>query len=352
MIEDRNKKRVDYRKVLEELMKKKKLFYIVLPIVFVISSLYIISIPREFVSETKMAPEVDSPTSGNALGSLASSFGVDISAIQSSDAITPILYPELMDDNGFIAGLFDIKVESIDGGIKTNFYTYMKQYQKTPWWNIPIYFVSKIFEKKDTGTSKIEFNPYRPSKKDNDIIESIKKSIVLVVDKKTGIITITVTAQDPFICKTVADSVRGHLQQYITKYRTNKVRIDYNYYKKITAESKQEYERARQLYGSYSDANTDIVLPSFRSKQEDLENYMQLKFNAYSTLNTQLQAAKAKVQERTPAFTLIKGSTVPILAARPQRVLFVFVMTMLSFIIVSLYILRDIIISKTFNNER
>ena len=44
---------------------------------------------------------------------------------------------------------------------------------------------------------------------------------------------------------------------------------------------------------------------------QDMENDMQLKFNTYNTLNTQLQAAKAKVQERTPAFAVLKAPDIP-----------------------------------------
>ena len=50
-----------------------------------------------------------------------------------------------------------------------------------------------------------------------------------------------------------------------------------------------------------------------------MENEMQLKYDAYTTLDKQLQAAKAKVQERTPAFTMIKGSSVPIKPAGPSQ---------------------------------
>ena len=40
-------------------------------------------------------------------------------------------------------------------------------------------------------------------------------------------------------------------------------------------------------------------------------------------MTTQYQAAKAKVQERTPAFTVIQGAAVPLKAAGPRRTIFV-----------------------------
>ena len=67
---------------------------------------------------------------------------------------------------------------------------------------------------------------------------------------------------------------------------------------------------------------------------------MQLKFNTYTSMNTQLQAAKAKVQERTPVFTVIKGAAVPVKPSGPKRMIFVLAITIVTFIATSLYIVR------------
>lgn len=343
MKQEAQTQRVNYKLVLQEIWKRRKLYFIGLPIVLILSCLFIISIPRTYSSETKMAPEVDSPNSGSTLGSLASSFGFDLSEIQSSDAITPLLYPQLIDDNGFISELFGIKVINKKGDIKTDLYTYHKKYQQYSWWAKAIGAITDLFKSKKSTIVSGKFNPYIPSKNDDEIMSAIRKSINISVDKKTGVITIKSKAQDALVCKIVADSVRGHLQQYITRYRTNKARKDYAYYKSLTEEAKAQYEKARRLYGGYADANSDVILESFRSKQEDLENDMQLKYNTYSTLNTQLQAAKAKIQEKTPAFTLIQGAAVPIKASEPKRMLFVLGTMIFAFILISIYVLKDII---------
>ena len=84
-----------------------------------------------------------------------------------------------------------------------------------------------------------------------------------------------------------------------------------------------------------------VVLESFRSKRDDLENEMQLKYNVYSTMSTQYQDAKARVQERTPAFTILKGASVPIKPTGPKRMLFVLAMTMLAFFVLTLWSVRE-----------
>lgn len=128
---------------------------------------------------------------------------------------------------------------------------------------------------------------------------------------------------------------------FITQYRTNKARIDLDYYEQLADEAKQEYEEARRKYGIYADANTNITLESFRAKQNDLENDMQLKYNTYSTLMTQYQAAKARLQERTPAFTVIKGAAMPVKADGPKRMLFVLGICFMTFIAISVYSIKD-----------
>ena len=73
---------------------------------------------------------------------------------------------------------------------------------------------------------------------------------------------------------------------------------------------------------------------------------MQLKYNTYTTLMTQYQMAKAKVQERTPAFTLVQGAAVPIKPAGPKRMFFVGGMCLLSIVLISIYSIKDIILKE------
>ncbi len=338
---------IDLRVVMKKIWEKKKLFYWTLPIAFVLSCIYILSIPRYYTSDVKLAPELGSSMGGGTLGDIASSLGFDISSAQTNDAISPLLYPDLMEDNKFVTNLFDIKVNNQDGDINTTYYDYLKNYQKQPWWAYPIGWLKSLLPKEEVGKGgNGEQNPYKLSKEVNTIVEKIRGDISISIDKKTGVISINVTSQDPLICKTVADSLTTRLQDFITDYRTSKARVDVEYYKKLTSEAKAEYEKARQRYGSYADANMDIVLESYRAKRDDLENDMQLKFNAYSTMNAQLQTAMAKVQERTPAFTVIKGAAVPIKPAGPKRMIFVTAMLFIVAIGTSLYSIRDLIIKN------
>lgn len=348
MEEKKEKEIIDLRVIFSKIWAKKKIYYIVLPIVFILSCAYIFCIPRTYTSSLSLAPEMNNSSNlGGTIGSLASSFGIDLGSMETTDAINPMLYPDLMEDNGFVVGLFDIKVATADGSVKCSFFDYLTKHQEYPFWAKGISSLKKLFAKEEEevkvkGGAKRD--PYMLSKKQDDVASAIRKGISISIDKKTAVITISTEAQDPLVCKTLADSVKERLQVFITNYRTSKARVDEQYYKTLASEAKSEYERARQLYGSYADANTDVILTSMRAKQEDLENDMQLKYNAYTAMMTQYQAAKAKVQERTPAFTIVKGAAVPIKATGPKRMIFVLGMCFLVIILLSIYSIRDLII--------
>ncbi len=333
---------VNYPEVWRRIWSKRRLFYKVLPVTFVLSSIYICALPRYYSTETQMAPETENGFSGGSIGSLASSFGIDLNT-EGTDAITPMLYPDLLEDNGFITSLFNIKVTNEDGDLHTTYYDYLLKHQKKSPWGAPLSWVRNLFKKSEPVVDK-PLDPYHLSKTEDNIASIIRKNITCTVDKKTGVITIGVNDQDRVICKAIADSTRMHLQEYITEYRTNKARIDMEYYTVLTDQARKDYDEARQLYARYSDSHNGNTIASIRSKIEDLENDVQLKYNTYTTINTQLQAAIAKVQERTPAFTLLKGAAVPLKPSKPKRMIFVAVMLFLATAVTSCYILREILL--------
>ena len=102
---------IDLTEVWKLLKTKKKVFFIVLPIVFVLSCLYIFPQPRYYRCSVKLAPEATSENVAGGLSSLASQFGVNLGGA-TQDAIYPLLYPDVVSSNEFVIGLLGINVKS------------------------------------------------------------------------------------------------------------------------------------------------------------------------------------------------------------------------------------------------
>ena len=88
-------------------------------------------------------------------------------------------------------------------------------------------------------------------------------------------------------------------------------------------------------------------MQSYISRRDELEADMGLKLNAYTAMTTQLQAMEAKVQEKTPAFTVLKSATVPVKPTEPKRMLFVLGMLFLATIVLTLYLAKDELIKHS-----
>lgn len=325
---------IDFKALFGALKKHWKNYVIFISASVILGAVYALSLPAYYECQVTLVPELSlNGGATSSFSSVASSFGVKLggSGSKDIDAITPNLYPDLMNSVDFKGSLFDIKVHRKDSHKMMNYYDYLLYYQQKPWW-------IKLFSGKDTIKNE-KLNTFMLTKQQTAIMKAIQNNVSCDVDEKTGVITIHVTDQDPLIAATMADSVQSRLQEFITEYRTNKARNDLENIKKLCSEAKHRYEKARQLYGSFSDSNQDLILESVRSKQEDLENDMQLQFNTYNSLAANLQASYARVQEVTPAFTTLQSATMPIEKAGPQGKKIVLLFAFIAFFGVTMYAL-------------
>lgn len=302
-----------------------------------------VCIPRYYTCKVCLAPESNTSSMSGSISSLASSFGLggSLAKMASSDAIYSEIYPDVIGSKNFIAELMPIEVKTADGEIKCNYYTYLRDKQKVPWWEMVKGKITAIFKSssQDPYKGKEKLAVFGLTQQQNDIFSAAKSKIKCSVDKKTDIVSITVRDQDPLVCALMADSTCKKLQDFIIAYRTNKARIDYEYYQKLRDESKAEYEKALQKYAASSDANRNTILTTYQVKIESLENEMQAKYNVYTAMNTQLQAADAKLQESTPAFTVIESASVPTKPAGPKRMIISICVMLLAFFVLSSHLL-------------
>jgi len=330
------KNNINFKQIFHTLWSKKALFFKVWGITLLLSCLWIFPQPRYYTTEVSVAPESTDASEMGGLASLASNLGVNIGN-GSSDAIYPQLYPDLFESTTFIVGLLDIKVKTKDGEVETDYYTYLKEYQKKNIILLPFIacknWVLSFFaepEEEISGKDGKRFDPFELSKTTSGIVKKVQSNIQCTYSRTTGVVTIAVTDQDALVCALLADSIKQHLQDFVTDYRTKKSRIDLEYYDKLTDEAKANYEEAWKKYAAFSDASTSVSLRSVELKMQDMEGDMQAKYNLYTAMNARREAALAKVQENTPAFTELKNATVPVKPAGPKRMIFIAAMLFLA----------------------
>lgn len=297
-------------------------------IAVVVALVVAFSIPKEYTTTVMLAPEVEGGSrSLGGLSALAGMAGIDMGSGESSDALYPDLYPDIVSSVGFTTELFNVPVKDAEGELDTNLYTYLKEEQRSPWWSAIISFpfkclgwVMSLFKEEEEGTDG-GVNPFQLTKDEDGVVKALNERIAVSVDKKTSLISLSVTMQDPLISATMTDTVMAKLQDYITEYRTNKARHDLDFTQKLYDEAQKKYYDAQQAYADYVDMNQNISLRSVQTRQERLQNEMNLAYNLYNQTAQQLQLAKAKVQENTPVYTIVQAATVPLKASKPSKLM-------------------------------
>ena len=346
--EETQESSIDFVKLFKDLLKHKKLYYKVLPITFILAALYTLSLPNYYNCEVKLSPELSSSRSASSLASLASSFGFNLGGAaggMGTEALFPTLYPDLMNSVDFKTSLFDVPV-TIEGKDEEpdrtmSYYDYLAKEQKKTWWSAAIggsikWLLSLFLEEKPEVK---QIDPFRLTQKQSAIVQTLNQKVVCDVDKKTMVITINVTDQNPVICANMADTVKTRLQKFITDYRTSKARVDLAYNQKLYVEAKAKYEAARNRYVAFSDSHREVSSQSARTKEADLQNEMQMQQTIYQQVAAQVQQAEMKVQQETPAFTTLQSATVPVRKSGPARAKICLVFLFLAFLCTTAYIL-------------
>lgn len=196
--------------------------------------------------------------------------------------------------------------------------------------------VKSLFTEEDESISfgKANQGTIELSKMESMKIEILKKMITASVDKKTSMTSVAVTLQNPRVAAVVADSVVKKLQEYIIDYRTFKAKEDCLYLEKLFKERQQEYYVAQKKYADYMDSHDNIILQSVRAEQERLQNDMSLAYQVYSQVASQLQVARAKVQEEKPVFAVVEPAVVPLNPSGTSKKIYILAFIFLSVCIV------------------
>lgn len=305
------------------------------------------SIPREYTTSVKLAPEVgDSKSASGGLGALASMAGLSTGSSSGADALYPMLYPDVVSSVPFLTGLFDVDVTTLgtkeEPGVTLPLQQYMEDDISSPWWSFILGIPGKLIgllRSSDDEDGEHTLNNFQLTQKEYLLVEALRNRVTATVDSKTSVVTIDVQMQDPLVSAMLADTVVARLQDFITDYRTNKSRKDLAYAEKLNEEAKNNYYEAQQRYADYLDRNQGIAFRSAQTIRERLENEATLAFNLYNQTAQQVQKAQAKVQETTPVYAVVTPATVPVKPTSPKKLMILIGFTFLAFVACSAWIL-------------
>ena len=323
---------IDLLELAGKLWKRRKTIYKTCGVAVIVGLIIAFSIPKEYSVTVTLSPESGKSSSG--LAGAAAMLGLgNFSMDAGEDALNITLFPDILVSDPFALELYAMPVTpDEEEPLPLNEYI---ENERQPWWGwtlgLPGKAIGGIMSLFSDEEEEVALDPFRLTREETRRLEAIKESMSAVVDKKTGITTITVTMQDAVVAATVADSVVTKLQNYVTAYRTKKAIEDCDYWEKLYKERQQEYYAAQQRYADYVDENKGLYTQRSKVEGERLQNEMNLAYQVYNQMAQQLQLARGKIQEAKPVFAIVNPATVPVKASAPRKALILIGVVFLAF---------------------
>ena len=306
------------------------------------------SIPKTYTASVTLAPEMQQKTSSG-VSSIASMMGVNLN--NSVDAISVEMFPDVVHSTPFIFELFDLPVtfEHKDTVVNTTLIDYMLEYQKSPWWTPILKFPFKALgwcidlvtsgdEEEEDSVGGI-LNPNNLPKKEREVVKFFAENIMVSVDKKSFKTQMSLEMQDPVVVATVMEAITENLKDYMSDYRTSKARQDVENLQVIADLRKADYYKAQHAYANYIDSNKNVSLQSAQVERERLQQEMNLAYQVYSQVATQLEGARIQAEQAKPVFVIINPVTVPLQRTAPSKAKMLVIFTFLAGCIVAAWIL-------------
>lgn len=343
---------IDWMEILRLLWDKRKILLKAMGIGLLVGVVVALSIPKKYTVSVTLSPELGTSSNSSSLSGLSSFFGLSGYAV-GEDALGVTLSADIVASTPFLLELFDISIPTEEGS-DTTLVAYLDQ-QSVPWWSfvidLPGKAIGAIKSLFDDEEASDTLNPFRLTKEQFRLVDALRQSIIADVNSKTYMTTLSVTLQDPVVAAVVADSVVHKLQDYIIAYRSKKAQEDCDYLEMLYHDRQKEYYEAQQKYAVYVDANQNVILQKVNAHRERLQNDMNLAYQVYSQVATQLQMARARVQESKPVFAVVEPATVPLLPSGMSRKVIVFIFVFLAFCGTAAWLLYGVDLWKKFCEE-
>lgn len=271
------------------LQREYKIILLVTLVFSIIGFINILITPKEYISTSKIMPEVAYKASNGIAGinQLLKKYNGNID-LYNTEITSPELYAEILNT--------------------TDFYNYIAAKEVTTSANEKMSFQS--YYDFNFENNKSFFQKGKSDSKSNDniksygIIQDIQKRIGITVIKKNSLILVTAQMQDPLVAADIANFTVTYLIDYLTKYRTEKT-----------------YKELRFIENLLESVSKDSI------KSDALKEEMQ------NSLSTSIIQMKIKIQEDTPTIQVLEKAQIPVVNSEPSGFKVLLVFSFLGFLI-------------------
>ncbi|MEP0366645.1 MAG: Wzz/FepE/Etk N-terminal domain-containing protein [Cyclobacteriaceae bacterium] len=285
--------------------------------------------PKEYETSCTLIPEAIGQETklGGSLGGLASLAGIDLGALAGigNATINPGLYRSVAQSTPFLTSLMTQSFYFENLEKEVSLYDYYMEHYKVGLFQQMLFFPFRVIAwiKSSEKVGRIDSDIVKLTKYQQRCADDLKERILVTMDWELNVVTIEVQMQDPLVAAKVAEFTMNYITKYVTDYAVSKSKEQLKYVRDQYENRKDEFEKIQLDLAQFRDQNQYVSTAKAKSEEERLLSKYNLSFNVYNQLAQQVEAIRLQINEKTPVFTVLEPSKVPVEPSTPKGVIII-----------------------------
>ncbi|MEM6843557.1 MAG: Wzz/FepE/Etk N-terminal domain-containing protein [Bacteroidota bacterium] len=352
---------IDLLELFQQVWGKRKIIFVTTGIAFILGLFIAIVSPAEYSAEIVLMPQTSNSGSIGGSSSILRQLGgfAGVSLGGASGTLDKTLYPDITQSTSSYLAIMEKEMyfPTLDTTMSLYYYftevdnppvtEYIKQYtlglprlliqlpvRLLPLFDKPAPNAQKLVTPTSEDTlSQISsttvldrqdtlYQPITLNGRQLSVMSKLKNRIITTIEDN-GMVKVSATMPDPLIAAKTTELSVNYLTQYITDYRIEKAQADLTFIEQQYEAKKARYNQSQQRLAAIQDRNANIVTERGRIELKRAETEYNLAFSLYQSVAQQLEQARIKVQEETPAFKVLEPIQIPLRKSEPNEELII-----------------------------
>ncbi len=299
-MENTNKlKGIDPLVMFGKVWNSKKKLLLILCIGWVVGMIISWSIPTAYTTIVKIVP--------------------DKSTIENSNFIS-----DIVKSRPFLLDFWDFKVTKLNGDSSIMLRDYILKEQKFPWWKGIVDIPSKIRKWKQGEPLYVDtVNLFRLAPEQMTFVSRMSENIKIQMDKRNGVMNLSVVMQDPMISAVIANEIFKDMQELVREKKTYKANADVQFYEQLLLKTRANYESKQRELEDYIVSHEKKKSTISALEEAFLKQEFESMYKPYVSMLEEVDKAKMKAQEESPTFAVIEPASVPTYPSEPRSLLII-----------------------------
>lgn len=324
------KTEIDLSKISKSIKRNSKNIFYTTLVGFVLSFIYVIIATPYYQSYISINPIGDNINSGRSMGglqSLASEYGVNLNVADFINDKPSFYIPDIVNSRILKKAVISNKWNTNNGQVDLINYWQINDTTKFSVGKL----IGSFLGNEDNKNIKLKFM--------DAAIDRLSEQL-LVHEEESGLIVISVLMEESQLAADISNFIANYIKKYVSDIMLSYSSTHRAFIEERLKYSKNELSKSEEELKEFSEKNPFAVdTPELQLQRGRLLRNMEVNQQVYITLRQQYEMARINELKEIPVINILDNAEPASDEAKPQKLLIIFLVTLLSLILSSVYVI-------------